>query len=221
MDEGKYTMGKNVQKSSVQKTLIEKSPTYELELQAHLAEFDSLRQENNRILGERQQFVLGALAGIVTLIGVALDKSLFTTTISVKFYLFVPFAFTSLTWWYIRNYHTIILMEKYALTKLQPRIQALAGKHAFGWTDFLWKAELSFSGKFIISTQTFSKIALVQGGAFLSLLNFGYQTQWNWHKWEIFDWMLIIANFIGLVVTFVLLIITRKILQEIQGLVSK
>jgi hypothetical protein len=189
----------------------------ELEFQMYLAEYEALRDEHERLLQARQQLLLAIFAAAAGLLGVIItNQSLMSNPNFSKLFLVLPLSFTLLAWWYIRNNYSCLLIELYLLTQLKPNIENVIGNQLWWWKKFQWKAESSPEGLFVVFTQTISKLGLVQGSALVCLFAFGHQTKWKLTTWNVFDWLLILLNFIALLVTIRLVFISYKLVQKIR-----
>ena len=127
----------------------------ELEFQMHLAEYELLREEHERLLQSRQQLLLAVLAASAGFLGVVLaNRSVLSNSNFSTIFLLLPLGFTLLAWWYIRNNYSVLLIELYMLSKLKPNIETIIGNRALMWKSFQWEEESSEAGKFVVFTQT-------------------------------------------------------------------
>ncbi|MCL1465267.1 hypothetical protein [Argonema galeatum] len=189
----------------------------ELEFQVYMAEYEALRNEHERLLQSRQQLLLAIFAAAAGLLGVIIaNQSLVSNPNFSKLFLVLPLSFTLLTWWYIRNNYSCLLIELYLLTQLKLKIEDVIGNPLWWWKKFQWKAESSPEGRFIVFTQTLSKLGFIQGSAFVCLFAFCNQTKWQLTTWNFFDWLLILLNFIALLVTIRLVFISYQLVQKIR-----
>lgn len=211
-------MTENYKVDSSSSAKMNSNSTHELELQTHLAEYDSLRRENDRIVNERQQLVLATLGATVVLSGILVENSWFLSYFSARFYIVLPLAFNLVTWWYLRTNYATLVLNQYILKQLQPRLQEIAGEYAFRWTDFAWHSELSRGGRIFVLVMTVSKFGLVQGGAIASVIMFVGQT--SWRAWALPDYLLLGANLVSFGISVMLLRATQKQLTQIRGVID-
>lgn len=182
-----------------------------------LAEYELLRKEHERLLQSRQQLLLAVLAASAGFLGVILaNQSILSSSSFSTIFLLLPLGFTLLAWWYIRNNYSVLLIELYLLSELKPNIEKIIGNEALLWANFQWEEESSEAGRFIVFTQTLSKLGLVQGSAIVSLFTFASRTNWNFSAWSFWDWILILLNLVGIIVTARLVLITYSLVKKIR-----
>lgn len=190
----------------------------QLEFQAHLQEYDLLYREHDLHHKMRQEIITQALVATLALVGAIMGQSLGLSgsPLLLKFFLVIPIFFTLITWWYIRTNQANVMIDLYIIKELEPRMSQLANAQVSKWPKFEWAMEFSPAGRIIGYFQTLARLGIVQGPAILSIIVFGYGTNWNWMSWELLDWLLLIANGCGLIVTLILLVVTQSFMSEIR-----
>jgi uncharacterized membrane protein YcjF (UPF0283 family) len=195
----------------------ENTSSKQLELQIHLAEYDALLREHDLHHKMRQELGVYTLAATAALIGAFIGQT--TALIKadfLRFFLVLPFFFTLMTWWYIRTNYSAALIEVYVFTRLRPRLSYLADAQVVNWLGFLYETELSQKGRVVLTLQTLSRLCLIQGPAFISLLFFGFHTNWSWADWSLIDWVLIISNLVCIIISVVLMIMTWDLILRMK-----
>ncbi|HVF54956.1 MAG TPA: hypothetical protein VM934_02330 [Pyrinomonadaceae bacterium] len=203
---------------------VENNPTLEetaryrqLEVQINLAEYDALMREHELLQKMRQELGIYTIAGTVALFGAFLSQiTVFKTPEFLRLFLVMPFFFTLMSWWYIRTNYSAAAIELYIATKLRVRLSHLADAQVMEWVKFLYAVELSPMGKVVLGLQTISRLGLIQGPAILSLLIFCFKTDWEWKKWSALDCILIFSNILAIVMSFMLMIMTRALIMKIR-----
>jgi hypothetical protein len=195
----------------------EASHLQQLELQIHLAEYDALLREHELLQKMRQELGIYTLAGTVALIGAFIGQmSLFTNPNFLEVFLVIPIFFTLMTWWYVRTNYSAAVIELYVLTKLRPTLSRLVGSPVLGWIGFLYDNELSGTGKIIVGLQTISRAGLIQGPALLSLVIFFLRRQGDWKTWYALEYILIISNLLGILISLLLMLITKRLIWSLK-----
>ncbi len=190
------------------------------EIRVLLQEYDIIYREHDSNLKMRQEILSGTLIATAALVGViiGIDTIFSENLAALRFFLILPFAFTFLTWWFIRTNQSNLIIELYVGTVLKPRLSFLVRNPVARWTTFLYLCETSLPGSILLVFQTISRLALIQGPGIISLVLFFVSAQETNLTISRLDWLLTVANVICFVISIILVILTFGLTRRVRGI---